>query len=274
MKKIRVLLIILTLTILTVSSICLSTFAKNGNKEIKDHQNTQITKPMSETHATPVQPVVKNLGNGRLQIGNIIIDEIKNEVIVPGRLNMLEGPIEFIASTKGGMKLYETVLEMETDAMSFNLSMILLGLDPKKGKPAAYHFDPVPPQGDIVEISLQWDTEDGKKSIQIQEIIHDMNTGKTLPVDQWVYTGSLFLDDGRYLAEEAGVLIGFVHDPASIIESSYSGKFPAYGTYVVNKNHSLSVGTEIQMVIKPIEMEEEGQVQKKEAGSKKQEEMK
>jgi hypothetical protein len=265
MKNIRIIHIILMLTIFTISGVCLSTSAENDNREVKESQKIQSTPTMAENKVPPEEPEVKNLGNGRLQIGNIIIDEDKKEVTIPGRLNMLEGPIEFIASTKGGMKLYESVLEMDTDAMSFNLSMILLGLDPKKGKAAAYHFDPSPPQGDAVEISIQWDTEDGKKTIPVQEIIHDMDTGKIFPADKWVYTGSIFLDDGQYLADLAGALIGFVHDPASILESHFSGKFPPYGTYMVNTNHSLSVGTEIRMIIRPIETKEKNRL---DAGNK------
>ena len=166
---------------------------------------------------------------------------------------MLEGPIEFIACTKGGMKSYESVLEMDTDAKSFNLSMILLGLDPKKGKAPAYHFDPNPPQGDGVEIIIQWDTVDGQKAIKAQELIYDINTDKTFPADDWIYTGSVFLEDGNYLADLAGVLVGFVHDPASIIESHFSGKFPAFGSYVVNKKYLDKVGMKIRMIIRPHE---------------------
>jgi Leu/Phe-tRNA-protein transferase len=89
-----------------------------------------------------------------------------------------------------------------------------------------------------------------------------MNAGKPFPADYWIYAGSIFLEDGRYLAEDAGVLIGFVHDPASIIESHLSGKFPAYDTYVVNKNHLLSVGTEIRMIIKPIKIHEDKELRR------------
>jgi hypothetical protein len=242
MKKIYTFIIIII-----ISTVC-STFL--NFYLLADNANQNEQKPQGSKNQQK-EDIVKNLGNGKLQVGNIIIDENKNEAIVPGRLNMIEGPIEFIACTKGGYKAYESVLEMDTDAKSFNLSMILLGLDPKKGKAAAYHFDPNPPQGDSVEIFIQWDTEDGKKVIKAQQLIYDMNTEKTFPADDWIYTGSVFLENGSYLAEEAGVLIGFVHDPASIIESHFSGKFPAFGSYVVNKNYLDEVGKEIQMIIKP-----------------------
>ena len=240
----------------------------SDNQKLPVNNDTRSIKPTVEDVAPPEEPAVKNLGNGRFQIGNIIIDEDKKEVIVPGRLNMTEGPIEFIACTKDGMKAYESVLEMDTDAKSFNLSMILLGLDPKKGKAAAYHFDPNPPEGDAVEILVKINIPGQEREIMAQDLIYDMNTNRTFPADNWIYTGSIFLEDGRYLAEDAGVLIGFVHDPASIIESHYSGEFPEFGSFVVNKNYLDKIGTKIQMIIRPVDTKVK---KKQEAGSKKQE---
>ncbi len=212
---------------------------------------TQDNLDKTENNVAPEQPKVKDLGNGKFQIGNILLDKNKKEVTVPGRINMKEGIIEFIACTKGGYKAYESALEMDTNAKTFNLSLILIGLDPKKGKAAAYHFDPKPPQGDGVEISIQWDTEKGKKTIMAQEVIHDMNTGKIFPASHWVYTGSVFLKNGIYLADEAGVLVGFIHDPAPVIESPLSNGTGAFGSLVVNSAILPEVGTKIQMIIKP-----------------------
>jgi hypothetical protein len=162
------------------------------------------------------------------------------------------------------MKLYESVLEMDTDAKSFNLSMILLGLDPKKGKASAYHFDPNPPEGDKVEIFIRWNTPNGMEmTIKAQDLIYDINTNRTFPADDWVYTGSVFLEDGRYLAESAGVLIGFIHDPASIIESHFSGEFQPFGSYVVNKNYLDEIGKKIKMIIKPVEIDKENKQDEK-----------
>ncbi len=129
--------------------------------------------------------------------------------------------------------------------------MILIGLDLQKVNATLYHFDPNPPEGDSVEIIVQWDTEKGKKTIRAQEIIHDMKTGKTFPASHWVYTGSVFLENGLYLADEAGVLIGFVHDPAPVIESPLSDETGAFGSLVVNRAILPEVGTKIQMIIKP-----------------------
>ena len=130
MKKIYVFMIILFIVISTSTSTNIFADSEPQDKQVSPWENVP-----------PELAQIKNLGGGITQVGNIIVDENKKEVRVPGHLNMLEGPIEFIACTKGGMKSYESVLEMDTNAICFNLSMILLGLDPKKGKASAFHFD-------------------------------------------------------------------------------------------------------------------------------------
>jgi hypothetical protein len=43
-------------------------------------------------------------------------------------------------------------------------------------------------------------------------------TNQELPVSHWVYSGSMFQPNGRYLSDVDGVLIGFVHSRAAVIE--------------------------------------------------------
>ena len=52
--------------------------------------------------------------------------------------------------------------------------------------------------------------------------------------EEWVYTGSTFSDDGIYLAKYHGTLIGFAHDPASIIEHQGGLGLRHYGAIVAN----------------------------------------
>ncbi len=221
---------------------CLNLFASNLSKSSREYL---------EYKYPPKERKLKNLDDGRIQLGNIIVDREKKEVIVKGRVNMNKGVIEYIACTKGGNKSYESILEMETDAKTFNLSMIFLGLDPTKGKACAFHFDPNPPQGDSVEISIRWNSDEGEKTIMAHELIHDMKTDKTFPASHWIYTGSVFLRNRVYLADRAGVLVGFVHDPAPVIECSQPISQDSFGSLVVNSAILPEVGTKIQMIIKP-----------------------
>ena len=165
---------------------------------------------------------------------------------------MNEGTIEFIASIKGGFKLYETVLELDANAYEFNLSLILIGLDQKKGKASEMHFDPNPPEGDPVEIWVDW-TDGGKqKSLRVEDLVYDTGRKAAMPRTKWVYTGSTILENGVYMAQMDGVLIGFVHDPAAIIDSASDSGLIQYGMLVVNKKVSPPVGTKIRLKVKSL----------------------
>lgn len=195
-------------------------------------------------------PSAESLGNGKFRIGSIMVDTAGKEIIVPGKWNMNEGTIEYIASVRGGYKLYETVLELDTNAYEFNLSLILIGLDQKKGRASKMHFDPASPEGDPVEIWVDWMDGGKKKSVRAEELVFDTNRKSAMPHTPWVYTGSTILENGVYMAQMDGVLIGFVHDPAAIIDSPSNFGLTQYGMLVVNKEVAPPVGTEIQLKVK------------------------
>jgi hypothetical protein len=54
------------------------------------------------------------------------------------------------------------------------------------------------------------------------------------------------------LAELDGVLIGFVHSPAPIIENPRSGAVNGYGAVVLNTQLGLAPGAEVQLGVKAL----------------------
>ena len=54
--------------------------------------------------------------------------------------------------------------------------------------------------------------------------------------DSWVYIGSAMGDNGKqFMAEVGGTLIGFVHDPYSVIDHSNGAGIGAYGLITGNE---------------------------------------
>jgi len=153
---------------------------------------------------------------------------------------------------KGGFKLYESLLELDVNAYEFNLALILMGLDQKKGEASMRHFDPNPPKGDPVDIWVEWMEGSNKKSLQAENLIYDTKRKTIMPKTSWVYAGSHILENGAFLAQMDGVLISFVHDPAAIIDSASDFGLTAYGMLVVNKDVTPAVGTEITLKIKSL----------------------
>jgi hypothetical protein len=165
------------------------------------------------------KPRIEDLGQGKYRIGKIVVDKAKQLITIPGTMLPYEDnkAIEFLASTKQGYKAYESVVMLDVNAFEFNLACILIGLDAKQSVSPKFHFDPEPVKGDPVSIRVSWE-ENGK---QVEyDILQLLKVGKTKPAGKsvWIYTGSKFINGDVYLAEIDGVLIGLIHDPASIIE--------------------------------------------------------
>ena len=152
------------------------------------------------------------------------------------------------------MKAYETAVSLHTNAVSFNAAMLLLGVDPAHGKPSKMQFDPTPPSGDPVEVTVTYNTPSGPRTGPIEELLFDQRTKRPVPAGAWVYTGSTFLTDGRFLAELDGVLIGLMHGPQAIIDNQRNDAVGGYNSIVLNPNIGLKPGAAVTITVRALKV--------------------
>jgi hypothetical protein len=207
------------------------------------------TFPLKDSKPEPYP--IKKLGNGLVSIGNIVVDTNKKEVTVPGRMQR-DQTMEFLATQKGGSKSYESVMELDTNATSFNLALIMIGLQKTNASVPTQHFDSKPVAGDPVEIWVEWKNGGAVLKMRAEDMLYDLRTKEVPPMGAWVYTGSTVLPDGRFRAEMDGVLIGFVHDPASIIENATGSGLNAYGSIKLNPNLKILPDTPLKLTVKAL----------------------
>jgi hypothetical protein len=199
----------------------------------------------------PAASPIERLSPGLFRIGNIRIDTGKREISVNGVVNDAR-TLEFIAGTKGGFKNYETALELDTNAINFNLALILLGLDSARAVPPRRHLDPDPPKGDPVDVFIEWQDNGRARVVRAEELVYNEETKRTLPEGPWVYTGSLFVARAnRYMADVDGTLIGFVHSPSTIIENP-ARLVGGYGASQINPALNLKPGMAVKVTIRSI----------------------
>lgn len=242
-------------------------------------------------------PAVEKLADGTFRIGQIHVDTAKHEVLILGEANQVTF-LEFVANTRGGMKAYESALTLDTDGVAFNTALLLIGLDPSHARVPKMHFDPTPPAGDPIEIWVEWGgtLPNGlpmpgprpgagraggpppptgeqrlavgpttKTRVRVEQLLFDKRTNQPLPEGPWVYTGSSFVagmnagDPPRYLADLDGVLIGFVHSPAPIIENPRAGAVNGFGSVVMNTHIGLLPGTPVLVTVKALDRSARGQ---------------
>lgn len=190
--------------------------------------------PPTGPQGAPQGAPVERLGPSLFRVGNIRVDTAKREISVTGHMNADVRVLEFAANARAGLKAYETAMTLDTDAINFNLALVLIGLDRKNARPAQRHFDPATVEGDPVAVTVEYNTPNGTERGPIELLLVDKESGAPVQKGEWVYTGSVLFPDGRYAAEVDGVLIGFAHTPSSIIESVKGIAVGRYGTIAPN----------------------------------------
>jgi hypothetical protein len=208
-------------------------------------QLLSISGHAEQTDTAKPTPAIEDLGGQRYRLGNIIIHKDKGYFDVTGKVVRIEQPLEFLAVAKGGYKAYESLFELNANAVDFNVACILIGLDKEKGKAPEMHFDSNPSQGDAVTISVIIGSGDKMKTYTAAEML--VEGSRVVKNNDWTFTGSSFSPDGQYMAEMDGTLIGFVHDPSSIIEHHLGVGLNKYGAVGANRNITPPVGTAITL---------------------------
>lgn len=207
--------------------------------------------PAAASAAGAAAPEIKALGNDRYQIGRIVVDKRAGRFTAPGRVHALGKPLEYLASTPGGMKAYEALFELEASGTEFNLACILIGLEPDPQLPSWRQFRETPRlRGRPLSISVAWTDAGRRRELPAAEALLGADAGVDASTVQWVYVGSPASEvHGRFAAEETGTLIGFIHDANSIIESVAAIGVGAYGSVRGNDKLLPPNGSAIELIV-------------------------
>ncbi len=213
--------------------------------------------------AAPLEPEVEDLGDQRYRINRIEIDRGKQRFSVPASILKLppDSPLEYLATTRGGMKAYESLLEVDATAVDFNLACILIGLEAGQSNRLRYQFDVQPATGDPVALWVSWE-QDGqvqrKKAVELMRIAGRQDEQNS---DDWVYTGSMFSPppDKQFMASLTGTLIGFVHDPNSIIEHRMGLGIGAYGAITLDPAYAPLLEQPLTLTVERLPRNEAGE---------------
>jgi len=195
---------------------------------------------------------IQKLGDERYKIGEITVDRTTSSFSVPGKILHLREPLEYLAVSKAGMKEYESLLELSTSPGDFNLACILIGLDEEKSIKPRFQFDEREAQGQLVSISLSWEIDgetvssSGANALTVGDEVFDN--------DNWVYIGSGTGNYGKeFMADAGGTLIGFVHDPYSVIDHKAGAGIGNYGLVTGNEDLLPPEGSDVSLTITVIE---------------------
>ncbi len=191
-------------------------------------------------------------GGGRQ--ANVRVDRAKRQVVVPARVELREGMLEFLLCVKG-VKDHETVLVTDVPPSSLHAGLLALGLMP--GRPGRWGTPPggepvfEPPQGAQLRISLQWKDAAGKpREAPAAAWLKPAGQDKHLKDLTWVFVGSDFLDDGRYWADVEGLLVSVANFAASVIDVPFkSSDENAFREFAARTKAIPPKGTPVDVVV-------------------------
>lgn len=214
----------------------------------REEANGQPPPPPTPVYRT-TPPKIMKIGKHLFQVGSVLLDRKQGLIKIPGKINMSDGLVEYLACTPYG-KLHESVLSLDASPYHIQIALLLLGADPGS-QPIEFQGAEQQPCGSPVEINISWKNENRTRVVYPPEtLLVNINSKQAMAKADWVFTGSQIMN-GQYMAEQEGSIIASFHDPSAIIDHrSITGADDTL--YHANKKVLPPVGTPVEVTISPI----------------------
>ncbi len=164
------------------------------------------------------QSTVQMLPDGKMQIGEVILDKGSRTVLIPAKVNMQQGTVEYALVMETG-KTHESVFSTSATAQQIHTAFLLLGMNP-----ASVRTEESVPSDRATEIEVSWDFNGKKKRFPLSECIgfsegsEEAKKTRTLLPGPWLYNGSQ-LNSGGFAAMREGSVIAVITDTAALINN-------------------------------------------------------
>jgi hypothetical protein len=213
-----------------------------------------------EENSAPEKPAVRDLGNGKFEIGLVTFQQKSREISFSAEINMKDGPLEYAIVHHNG-KIHEAILITKTRPFHLNIALKVLGYKESKElfpildedfRPTG-KFPKVPEvtkNAARAEILLEWKDGEGKtKTASLNDWVTYTVTGKPLPAIPWVYGGS-YVYNKSFQAEASGDIVALFTNNASLF--NWGGKDGHLDdVWIPTTKRIPEVGTSVKVTIKP-----------------------
>lgn len=149
-------------------------------------------------------------------VPGIEIDWNSKEVRASGEVVLREGPLEFLACTRG--KEHESLIRLRAPGTQLFMALGLIGLSP--GAPPRWNddagrFDPA--EGDALDIDVEWPAAGAAARAGAASWIRSTADGMPALPRPWVFAGSIRRPDGRLACDGSGGTVALVDFPDNLI---------------------------------------------------------
>ncbi|MHA3770591.1 YdjY domain-containing protein [Verrucomicrobiota bacterium sgz303538] len=182
----------------------------------------------------PAGGVIKEVGPGVYELGLLRIEKEKNTVTFPGKLNMAKGILEYLLVGPQG-STHESLLVTDAPVTDVHTAMLLLGAkgsgihapSPQDQPPAQItneYLKSAPElKGDRIFITVRWHQDGADKEGPVEDWLVNTHTKKAAERGPWIYNGSMFGADGKFLAQQEQAFAALLPYPVALINNPRKG---------------------------------------------------
>ncbi|NBV25280.1 MAG: hypothetical protein EBS05_25620 [Proteobacteria bacterium] len=214
--------------------------------------------PLSLAEDKPAPPpAIREVSPGMFQVGTVKLDKAARRVSFPARLNMTNGPLEYLLVTTMG-KTHESILVTDIAPHHLQVAMLLLGAKGSQAAPltnapsggpiaqgSSARNPPLP--GEPVVIEVGWMLDGKRVQKRIEEMTYNKPAKAMMPKGEFTFTGSRVWQ-GRFIAQTEGSLIAIVTDPDAVFNCPLPNR-DADDTWVVRRQDVPPQDTPVEVTI-------------------------
>lgn len=175
--------------------------------------------------APQAKPEIKRLGAHEFGLGDIRFNDETREISFPGKLNMVEGLLEYVLVHDSG-KAHESLL---TTAVSpFDLNVVILLANYRKNETMFVLKDvkagpetmpnPKIDQASLADVFVSWKEGGAEKTERVETWIHNVEARAQAEAGSFVYNGS-WHNKTDFLAQKTGSFIALYLDSTSLLNN-------------------------------------------------------
>lgn len=185
--------------------------------------------PAAKPNAGP--PVIKSLGGTRHELNGIQFDRKTRAISLPAKINMTEGLLEYALVHESG-KVHESLLSTTISPYDLNVVLLLVNyqssatffdVSDKKAGAVLVKNPKIEPRAKV-SVTLEWkDPKGPSRSASLASLMINIDQKAPATEGPFIYTGSMLMDDGTFMARETGSILAFYADAAALINNPREG---------------------------------------------------
>jgi hypothetical protein len=184
----------------------------------------------SGTQPAPA-PAIKSLGGTRHELNGIQFDRKTRAISLPAKINMTEGLLEYALVHEAG-KVHESLLSTAVSPFDLNVVLLLVNYQPsgtffdlsdKKAGAVLVKNPKIESQAKLT-VTLEWKDPDGQpKAASLESLLLNIDQKAPAKEGPFIYTGSMLMEDGTFMAKDTGSILALYADAAALINNPREG---------------------------------------------------